>query len=93
MNKSQIIAKALKINLTLAVSILIIGLFSQILKQSCSDKIISIGLLYVILMPVIRVLLELIYFIKTKNYTYIVICLALFAVIGISIAVDMVYFF
>jgi uncharacterized membrane protein len=93
MNKSQIIAKVLKINLTLAVSILIIGLFSQILKQSCSDKIISIGLLYVILMPLIRVLLELIYFIKTKNYTYIVICLALFAVIGISIAVDMVYFF
>ncbi|MFT4694674.1 MAG: putative membrane protein [Francisella sp.] len=93
MNKSQIIAKVLKINLTLAVSILIIGLFSQILKQSCSDKIISIGLLYVILMPLIRVLLELIYFIKTKNYTYIVICLALFAVIGISIAVDMVYLF
>ncbi len=93
MNKSQIIAKVLKINLTLAVSILIIGLFSQILKQSCSDKIISIGLLYVILMPVIRALLELIYLIKTKNYTYIVICLVLFAVIGISIAVDMVYFF
>ena len=93
MNKSQIIAKVLKINLTLAVSIIIIGLFSQILKQSCSDKIISIGLLYVILMPVIRALLELIYFIKTKNYTYIVICLVLFAVIGISIAVDMVYFF
>ena len=63
MNKSQIIAKVLKINLTLAVSILIIGLFSQILKQSCSDKIISIGLLYVILMPVIRALLELIYLI------------------------------
>ena len=86
MNKSEIIARVLKINLAVAVTILISGLILQILHKDFSAQIINVGLLYIILMPVIRVLLELIYFIKTKNYTYIVICLALFVVIGISIA-------
>ena len=85
MNKNQIIAKILKLNLTIAVSILIVGLILQIFDQNFSTKIINIGLLYVILMPVIRVLLELLYFIKIVNYTYIVICLALFVVIAASI--------
>lgn len=85
MTKNQIIAIILKLNLTIAISVLIVGLVSQMLHESFATKIINIGLLYVILMPVIRVLLELIYFIKTKNYTYITICLLLFAVIAISI--------
>ena len=85
MNKNQIIAKILKLNLTIAVSILIVGLILQIFDQNFSTKIINIGLLYVILMPVIRVLLELLYFIKIRNYTYIAICLALFVVIAASI--------
>lgn len=85
MNKNQIIAKILKLNLTIAVPILIVGLILQIFDQNFSTKIINIGLLYVILMPVIRVLLELLYFIKIGNYTYIVICLALFVVIAASI--------
>jgi len=85
MSKDTIIAKVLKLNLTIAVTIMILGLTAQILQQSFYTKIINIGLLYLIFMPVIRILLESIYFIKTKNYTYTVICLLLFAVIAISI--------
>ena len=85
MNKSQIIDKVLKLNLMITLSILVIALILQIFHQTFSTKIINVGLLSMILIPVIRILLELIYFIKTKNYTYIIICLALFAVIAISI--------
>ena len=85
MSKNQIIAIILKLNLTIAIFILIIGLFLQIFHESFATQTINIGLLYVILMPIIRVLLELIYFIKTKNHTYITICLLLFTVIAISI--------
>ena len=85
MNKSEIIAKILKLNLTAAILILLAGFITQKYHNNLSNMVINIGLLYMISMPVIRVLLELIYFIKTKNYTYIVICLLLFAIIAISI--------
>ena len=89
MNKDQIIAKTLKLNLTIAISVLIIGFILQLFTVSqshcLSNKVINAGLLYVIFMPILRVILEFTFFLKTKNYTYIAICLLLFVVIAISI--------
>ena len=89
MNKDQIIAKTLKLNLTIAIYVLIIGFILQLftVNQShyLSNEVINAGLLYVIFMPILRIILEFTFFLKTKNYTYIVICLLLFIVIAISI--------
>jgi len=86
MNKNKIITKVLKLNLATVIIILLTGFIMHKFHRDLATVIINIGILYLICMPLIRVLLELIYFIKTKNYTYIVVCLTLFAIIVISIA-------
>ncbi|WP_409254765.1 DUF1634 domain-containing protein [Francisella adeliensis] len=50
-----------------------------------ASQILNIGILYIILMPVIRVFMELGYFTKKRNYIYISVCISLIIVIAISI--------
>ncbi|QIV94591.1 DUF1634 domain-containing protein [Allofrancisella frigidaquae] len=98
MTKNQIIYKVLKSNLIISIVILIIGFFyrsyevincsSQYIinyQETVAIKIINFGLFLIIIFPVLRIFLEFCFFIKEKNYTYIIICLLLFSVIGISI--------
>ncbi|ORU46107.1 DUF1634 domain-containing protein, partial [Francisella tularensis] len=35
--------------------------------------------------PLLRIFLELIFFIKEKNYTYVLVCIILFVIIAISV--------
>ncbi|WP_434061681.1 DUF1634 domain-containing protein [Candidatus Francisella endociliophora] len=54
-------------------------------NNSISNEIMNTGLLLLIISPVLRICLELVFFVKEQNYTYIIICLALFIIIAISI--------
>lgn len=87
MTKNKLFSILLKLNLTTAVILLIIGLICHLMyKQSIlASQILNIGILYIILMPVIRVFMELGYFTKKRNYTYISVCISLIIVIAISI--------
>ncbi|AJC49023.1 hypothetical protein SD28_04925 [Allofrancisella guangzhouensis] len=98
MTKNQIIHKFLKSNLYISIVTLVIGFFYRTYEvitcsaqhiTNCQEmlaiKIINFGLFLIIVFPVFRIFLEFCFFIKEKNYTYIIICLLLFVVIGISI--------
>ncbi|QLE78255.1 DUF1634 domain-containing protein [Francisella sp. Scap27] len=87
MTKNKLFSILLKLNLTTAVILLIIGLICHLMyKQSIlASQILNIGVLYIILMPVIRVFMELGYFTKKRNYIYILVCISLIIVIAISI--------
>lgn len=87
MTKNKLFSILLKLNLTIAIILLIIGLTCHLMfKQSIlASQILNIGIMYIILMPVIRVFMELSYFLKKRNYTYISICIVLITVITITI--------
>ena len=98
--KDNLIYKILKTNLLISIIALIIGLISQTIEflicKGCSltthtashyISFTNIGLFLIIITPVLRIFLELCFFIKEKNNTYIIICLILFAIIAISIII------
>ncbi|APC91599.1 MULTISPECIES: DUF1634 domain-containing protein [Francisella] len=86
MIKYDVIYRALKLNLFIAILIIAIGVLNTFLGNSNTTKsILSIGILLIIISPLLRILLELIFFIKDKNYTYILVCIVLFTIIAISI--------
>ncbi|WP_224732686.1 DUF1634 domain-containing protein [Francisella sp. SYW-9] len=76
----------MKLNLGIAILALITGAIYRISQGSSSSlELINLGILLIIISPLLRIFLELIFFIKEKNYTYILICLILFIIILISI--------
>ncbi|MED7787775.1 DUF1634 domain-containing protein [Francisella sp. 19X1-34] len=76
----------MKLNLGIAILALIIGAVYRISQgHGSSFMLINLGILLIIISPLLRIFLELIFFIKEKNYTYITICLVLFIIILISI--------
>nr|WP_150468275.1 DUF1634 domain-containing protein [Francisella sp. SYW-9] len=84
--KNIAICKILKLNLGIAILALITGAIYRISQGSSSSlELINLGILLIIISPLLRIFLELIFFIKEKNYTYILICLILFIIILISI--------
>ncbi|API86907.1 DUF1634 domain-containing protein [Francisella uliginis] len=84
--KNIVIYKVLKLNLTIAIVALILGAIHRIIQgPNPSLELINTGILLIIISPILRILLELIFFIKEKNYTYILICLILFIIILISV--------
>ncbi|OEZ33203.1 hypothetical protein AS144_04210 [Francisella endosymbiont of Amblyomma maculatum] len=86
MIKDDVIYKALKLNLFIAILFIAIGALNAFLRNSDTTKsIISIGILLIIISPLLRIFLELIFFIRDKNYTYILVCIVLFIIIATSI--------
>ncbi|APC94432.1 hypothetical protein KX02_935 [Francisella tularensis subsp. novicida] len=86
MIKENVIYKALKLNLFVAILFIIIGALNAFIGNYCVTKsIISIGILLIIISPLLRIFLELIFFIKEKNYTYVLVCIILFVIIAISV--------
>ncbi|MFV9925407.1 MAG: DUF1634 domain-containing protein [Francisella endosymbiont of Hyalomma scupense] len=86
MIKDDVIYKVLKLNLFIAILFIAIGALNAFLGNSNTTKnIISIGILLIIISPLLRIFLELIFFIRDKNYTYILVCIVLFIIIAISI--------
>ena len=86
MIKDDVIYKALKLNLFIAILFIAIGALNAFLGNADTTKsIISIGILLIIISPLLRIFLELIFFIRDKNYTYILVCIVLFIIIAISI--------
>ena len=86
MIKDDVIYKVLKLNLFIAILFIVIGALNAFLINSDTTKnIISIGILLIIISPLLRIFLELIFFIRDKNYTYILVCIVLFIIIAISI--------
>jgi uncharacterized membrane protein len=84
--KDQIVYKVLHLNLLLAIIALVIGVTTKfVAHMTIGSIILNIGIFLIIISPVLRVLLEMIFFIKDRNYTYIIICLILFIIITISI--------
>ncbi|XSZ47642.1 DUF1634 domain-containing protein [Francisella noatunensis] len=86
MIKDNVIYRVIKLNLSLAVFIICLGAVDAIFG-SCdiAKNIVNIGIFLIIITPVLRILLEFIFFIKAKNYTYMLICLLLFLIIAVSI--------
>ncbi|BCD90739.1 hypothetical protein fh0823_08780 [Francisella halioticida] len=70
--KNIIIYKVLKFNLSLAIIALTLGAIYRIIQDpNPSLKLINIGILLIIISPILRILLELIFFVKEKNtYMY-----------------------
>lgn len=70
--KNIIIYKVLKFNLSLAIIALTLGAIYRIIQDpNLSLKLINIGILLIIISPILRILLELIFFVKEKNtYMY-----------------------
>ncbi|MFV9965465.1 MAG: DUF1634 domain-containing protein [Francisella endosymbiont of Hyalomma asiaticum] len=86
MIKDDVIYKVLKLNLFIAILFITIGALNAFLGNSDTIKnIISIGILLIIISPLLRIFLELIFFIRDKNYIYILVCIVLFIIIAISI--------
>ncbi|ALB01529.1 hypothetical protein ACH24_01960 [Francisella persica ATCC VR-331] len=86
MIKDDVIYKVLKLNLFIAILFIAIGTLNTFLGNADTAKsIISIGILLIIISPLLRIFLELIFFIRDKNYTYILVCIVLFIIIVISI--------
>ncbi|GAB4223204.1 MAG: hypothetical protein Kow0076_5400 [Francisella sp.] len=86
MIKEKVIYKILSLNLFVAILFIILGAsYSLLGKVQITKTIIDIGILLIICSPLFRVILELIFFIKEKNYIFVSICLILFAIITISI--------
>ncbi|AJI45656.1 hypothetical protein AQ14_20 [Francisella tularensis subsp. novicida D9876] len=86
MIKENVIYKALKLNLFVAILFIIIGALNAFLNDANTTKIIiDIGILLIIISPLLRIFLELIFFIKEKNYTYVLVCIILFVIIAISV--------
>ncbi|ORM38628.1 hypothetical protein A2G94_04355 [Francisella endosymbiont of Ornithodoros moubata] len=86
MIKDDVIYKVLKLNLFIAILFIAIGALNAFLGNYDTTKnIISIGILLIIISPLLRIFLELIFFIRDKNYTYILVCIVLFIIIAISI--------
>ncbi|MED7819796.1 MULTISPECIES: DUF1634 domain-containing protein [unclassified Francisella] len=84
--KNIFIYKTLKLNLSIAIIALVIGAIYKLFDNSSLPiELINLGILLIIISPILRILLELIFFIKEKNYTYVSICLILFIIILISI--------
>ncbi|QIW10290.1 DUF1634 domain-containing protein [Francisella sp. LA112445] len=84
--KNIAIYKVLKLNLGIAILALIAGAIYRILQgPNSSLELINIGILLIIISPLLRIFLELVFFLREKNYTYILICLVLFIIILISI--------
>ncbi|AIT08718.1 hypothetical protein LO80_01160 [Candidatus Francisella endociliophora] len=85
--KENVIYKVLRLNLFIAIIAMLIGGVCHFLEynNSISNEIMNTGLLLLIISPVLRICLELVFFVKEQNYTYIIICLALFIIIAISI--------
>ncbi|MDE4994481.1 DUF1634 domain-containing protein, partial [Francisella tularensis subsp. holarctica] len=54
-------------------------------NYSITKNIISIGILLIIITPLLSIFLELIFFIKEKNYTYVLVCIILFVIIAFSV--------
>ncbi|MDE5019002.1 DUF1634 domain-containing protein, partial [Francisella tularensis subsp. holarctica] len=65
--------------------IIICALNSIKVNYTISKNIISIGFLLIIISPLLRFFLELIFFINEKNYTYVLVCIILFVIIAISV--------
>ncbi len=98
MDKNKVVIFILKLNLWLALIICFIGFiglsieiihngnYNYIFAENLfSTHIIELGILLLLVMPITRVVLEFIFFIKNKNYEYIIICLLLFAIVVASI--------
>ncbi|MEY8765601.1 MULTISPECIES: DUF1634 domain-containing protein [Francisella] len=86
MIKDNVVYRVIKLNLSLAVFIICLGAIDAIFGSSeIAKNIVNFGIFLIIVTPVLRILLELIFFIKAKNYTYILICLILFLIIAVSI--------
>ncbi|ABI83074.1 DUF1634 domain-containing protein [Francisella tularensis] len=86
MIKENVIYKSLKLNLFVAILFIIIGALNAFTgNYSITKNIISIGILLIIISPLLRIFLELIFFIKEKNYTYVLVCIILFVIIAISV--------
>lgn len=96
--KNDIICKIMRVNLWVSVIILLIGFailikediqsnnfLVQLTRHTFATTVLDIGILFIIINPVLRIILELYFFIKEKNYMYISICLMLFVIIVISI--------
>ncbi|MEY8767395.1 DUF1634 domain-containing protein [Francisella philomiragia] len=86
MIKDNVIYRVIKLNLSLAVFIICLGAIDAIFgSRDIAKNIVNIGIFLIIITPVLRILLEFIFFIKAKNYTYMLICLLLFLIIAVSI--------
>ncbi|NDT14621.1 DUF1634 domain-containing protein [Francisella tularensis subsp. holarctica] len=86
MIKENVIYKSLKLNLFVAILFIIIGALNAFTgNYSITKNIISIGILLIIISKLLRIFLELIFFIKEKNYTYVLVCIILFVIIAISV--------
>ncbi|AJI74715.1 hypothetical protein BZ13_221 [Francisella philomiragia subsp. philomiragia ATCC 25015] len=86
MIKDNVIYRVIKLNLSLAVFIICLGAVDAILVSPYVAKnIVNLGIFLIIITPVLRILLEFIFFIKAKNFTYMLICLLLFLIIAVSI--------
>ena len=96
--KNDITYKIIKLNLTISIILLVIGLGLSIYHDFSIDNfivnlnseyfatsIMNIGILLLILTPLFRILIELVFFIKEKNYTYVYICIALLIIVSISV--------
>lgn len=84
--KDLVIYEFLKLNLSVAILALVVGVIYRFLGDTnIAMSIINLGLFLIIMSPVLRIILELFFFIKQRNYTYILVCLALFVIIAISI--------
>lgn len=86
MIKDNVIYRVIKLNLSLAVFIICLAAVDAIFgSRDIAKNIVNIGIFLIIITPVLRILLEFIFFIKAKNYTYMLICLLLFLIIAVSI--------
>jgi uncharacterized membrane protein len=95
--KNNIITKILKLNLTFSILAIAIGLILMTIsvinannysvdfaEQLVAMKIMKIGVLLILISPLLRIFIELYFFIKEKNNVYILITLLLLIVIGVS---------
>ena len=95
--KNDAIAKIIKINLFLSMTAIKIGLIVMIVnviqannysitfaEQLVATKIMTIGVFLILINPLLRILIELYFFIKEKNNVYILITSLLLVVIAIS---------
>lgn len=96
--KNEITYKIIKLNLIISIFLLVVGLCLSIYHNFNIDnfivnlhsryfatKIMDVGILFLILTPLFRILIELVFFIKEKNQTYVYICVTLLIIISISI--------